>query len=163
MSNFHDKFSLENLDSTAAYMSRSCSVCCKTLSKSNPGIPCFSCGSKIHTKCSNINDPKITFHLFKGNWKCSKCLKDQFPFTEIDNDTLIDLVDIPEQKTNFSSEYSIDDKLKLLLSCSSKSNWYDHVRDNEPNPDESEFGFESEPNFHYYNISDFRKSQETWN
>ena len=53
-----DRYSLENLSILASHMSRCCSVCTTALSRSNPGIPCFSCNSKVHVKCSKINDAK---------------------------------------------------------------------------------------------------------
>ncbi len=159
-----DKYSLQNLTLLATEMSRKCSVCTKVLSKSNPGIPCFCCNSKVHVKCSKLIDPKNTFHSFKGNWQCENCMKDKFPFCEIDNDSLAHIFEnsLPK-KEKFSPEFSIDDKLKLLLSYSSKSNWYAHVCDNETDPhDNFTHNYESKPNFHYYDVTDFRKTQQTW-
>ncbi len=146
-------------------MSRKCSVCSKVLSKSNPGIPCFCCNSKIHVKCSKLSDPHTTFHTFKGKWQCACCMKDQFPFYDVDNDTLINLSDDPPiQKAKFSPEFSLDDKLKLLLSYSSKSNWYAHVCDNELDPHDSfSYNNDIKPNFHYYDVNEFRKTQQIWN
>ncbi len=160
MSSSCNKYSLHNLTLLSTNLSRKCSVCLKVLSKSNPGIPCFCCNSKIHVKCSKLNDPKNSFHSFKGNWQCEICMKDKFPFSEIDDKTLRDLsCDFAAKKGKFSPEFSIDDKLKLLLSYSSKSNWYAHVCDNETDPLDNS---ESKPNFHYYDVSEFLKTQQTW-
>ena len=89
-------------------------------------------------------------------------MKDKFPFLEIDNDTFADLFDNSLlKKGTFFPEFSIDDKLKLLLSYSSKSNWYAHICEDEVNPHDS-FKYESKPNFHYYDVTDFRNTQQTW-
>ncbi len=89
-------------------------------------------------------------------------MKDKFPFLEIDNDTFADLFDNSlRKKGTFSPEFSIDDKLKLLLSYFSKSNWYAHICEDEVNPHDS-FKYESKPNFHYYDVTDFRNTQQTW-
>ena len=96
-------------------MSRKCSVCTLSLSRTNPGIPCFSCKCKVHTKCSKISNPKDTFHLYKGNWQCETCMRYKFPFFDIDNATLADL-STPSGNTNVKRDFSIDEKLQLLLS-----------------------------------------------
>ena len=131
MTSYAGKYSLDSLTLMSSNMSRNCSVCTTVLSRSNPGIPCFNCNSKVHVKCSNIKDAKNTFHMFKGNWQCINCMRYQFPFVDIDNDSLIDLSNPPETKKAILNEYSIDDKLKLLLSYSSKTNWYAHVSNTE--------------------------------
>ena len=124
MSTAGDKFSLKTLNDIFPNMSRTCSVCLKNLSKSNPGIPCSCCYSKIHVKCSKITDPKNTFHLFKGKWQCSKCMKDKFSFHDIDDESVTDLSFTPvNSKKRVLAEFSIDDKLKMLLTFSSKTNW----------------------------------------
>ena len=83
LSNYHNKFSLENMSATAPDMSRTCSVCLKGLSKSNQGIPCHGCSSKVHVKCSKVSDPKNSFHAYKGNWQCETCMKNKFPFHDL--------------------------------------------------------------------------------
>ncbi len=166
LSNICDKFSLQKLTLLSADMSRKCSVCYKLLSKSNRGIPCFGCNSKVHVKCSKLRDPNNSFHSFKGNWQCDNCMKDKFPFFDIDNDTLIDLSENSLAKVNnFLPEFSINEKLKLLLSYSSKSNWYAHICDNEADIHDSYMDnkYETKPNFHFYDIPDFCKTQQTWN
>ena len=92
-------------------MSRSCSVSTVALSCSNPGIPCFSCKSKVHVKCSKINDAKNTFQLFKGNWQCATCMREKYPFFDIDNESLSELSILPTPKNSVLTEYSIDEKL----------------------------------------------------
>ena len=155
-----DRYSLESLNLLAINLSQKCSICLKKLSKNNPGVPCFCCNSKIHTKCSKLSNPSASFQSFKGNWQCDKCMKDKFPFFEIDNDILQELFDNPDaKKGRFAPEFSVDDKLKLLLSCSSTNNWYAHVCDDELDPRDRE---ENKPNFHYYDINDFRKTQQIW-
>ena len=165
LSTYVNKFSLENMSLLAGNMSRTCSICATVLSKSNPGIPCNSCNSKIHVKCSKLRDPKNSFHVFKGNWQCENCMKDKFPFIELDNDSLFDLFDDPfSKKKDLSTEFSIDEKLKILLSQSSKSNWYAHTCSFEDDPGENHmFRHEIKPNFHYYDVGDFRKTRQTWN
>ena len=157
------KFSLQKLNEIYTDMSRSCSICAKVLSKSNPGIPCHGCYSKIHVKCSQINDPKNTFHSYKGNWQCHNCMTNKFPFIDVDDSTLTELFcNLPEKRV-FSSDFSLDDKLKILLSHSSKSNWYAHTCSNESDPhDNFTHKYDIKPNFHYYDVDDFRKTQATW-
>ena len=156
------KYSLENLSVIASDMSRNCSVCAVALSRSNPGIPCFSCNCKVHVKCSKINDAKNTFHLFRGNWQCITCMRYKFPFTDIDNDSLLELA-TPTGSQKVLHEFSIDEKLKLLLSHSSKTNWYAHVSNTETDPHDSFlYKFEAKPNFCYYDVPDFRKTQPSW-
>ena len=115
-------------------MSRTCSVCTKVLTKSNPGIPCHSCYSKIHTKCSLISDPKNTFQAYKGNWQCPQCMKSKFPFTNVDDSTFSELFDNPITEKKFCGDFTIDEKLKILLSHSSNSNWYAHTCNSENDP-----------------------------
>ena len=93
MSSFDDKYSLNTLSKLTSYFSSICSVCSLKLVKNNPGIPCSSCNSKIHVKCSGINDCKNTFHLYKGRWECKNCVKDKFPFSELDNKSLQELAE----------------------------------------------------------------------
>ena len=163
MSSTSDKFSLQHLNDLAVNMSRKCSVCTGNLRKSNPGIPCFSCSSKIHAKCTGLRDAKNTFHLHKGNWQCDTCMRDKFPFFDMDDNTRIDLYDDISDTKKFSTEFSIDEKLKILLSQSSKHNWYVHNSDLENDPHDSfKCKLENKPNFHYYSVDDFRKTQETW-
>ena len=165
MSTSLNKFSLESISLKSLDMSRKCSICDKMLSKANQGIPCRSCKSKIHVKCSKLRDPKNSFHTFKGNWQCENCMKDKFPFYELDDNSLSDLLEDPSSnKKDISKEFSIDEKLKLLLSQSSKSNWYAHTSNIEDDPGEGHvFKHDMKPNFHYYDINDFRKTRQTWN
>ena len=159
-----DKYSLENVTLLTSDMSRICSICSKALHRTNPGIPCHSCKSKIHVKCSKLSDPKNNFHTFKGNWQCESCMKNKFPFAEIDDDTLFELSgNSLTRKCEFLPEFSIDEKLKILLSHSSKSNWYDHISDDhETDPYDNFNDHDTKPNFHYYDVDDFRKTQQTW-
>ena len=92
-------------------------------------------------------------------------MKDKFPFCDLNNDDLFNLFDDPlSKKKDISSEFSIDEKLKILLSQSSKSNWYAHTASLEGDPSESHmFKQEIKPNFHYYDVCDFRKTRQTWN
>ena len=61
------------------------------------------------------------------------------------------------------TEYSIDEKLKLLLSYSSKTNWYAHVSNTETDPNDIfTYKYEIRPNFNYYDVPDFRKSIPCW-
>ena len=164
MCNSHAKFSLENMSALAPDMSRTCSVCVKVLSKSNQGIPCHSCNSKVHVKCSKVSDPKNSFHTFKGNWQCETCMKNKFPFHDLTDSDFSDLHENPLALTIDISSKSVDEKLKLLLSLNSKSNWYAHTCNTDLEPSESEmFQHEIKPNFHYYDVNDFRKTQQTWN
>ena len=160
----NDKYSLQNLNNLAPNMSRTCSICSILLSKNNPGIPCFCCNSKVHVKCSKLADPKNSFHNYKGKWECSNCMKDKFPFADIDNKSLTDLLDVYTlQKGKFSSEFTTDEKLKLLLSSTEKSNWNAHISSDENDPnDYFSHKYEFKPNFQYYDVNNFRKTQQTW-
>ena len=51
----------------------------------------------------------------------------------------------------------------MLLSYSSKSNWYAHTSSTDTDPHENFMHkVEIKPNFHYYDIPDFRKTQQIW-
>ena len=91
-------------------------------------------------------------------------MKNKFPFAEIDDDTLFELsCNSLTRKCEFLPEFSIDEKLKILLSHSSKSNWYDHISDDhETDPYDNFNDHDIKPNFHYYDVNDFRKTQQTW-
>ena len=155
----NEKYSLDNMSKGASSFSRKCSICSKNLSKNNPGIRCYSCNSKVHSKCSGIADCKNNFHLYKGNWQCKNCYKDKFPFSDLDNKSFIELAATNRPPIK-NREYPIDEKLKLLLSQTHVSNWYAH---NSPNkwdhPDKSNV----KSNFAYYDIPDFNKCRHTWN
>lgn len=154
-----DKYSFDTLSESASNFKRLCSICSKNLSKNNPGIPCYSCNSKVHVKCSGINDHRNTFHLYKGNWQCKKCHKDKFPFSDLDQSDFINLGAADKPAAPKYSEYSIDEKLKILLSQAHSSNWYAHnTPDKWDHPDNTNV----KPNFAYYDIPDFNKSRQTW-
>ena len=158
-----DKYSYQNMSLLSQNMSSICSVCSKKLSNSNPGIPCFSCKCKIHSKCSKLKDPKNNFHLFKGNWECENCMNEKFPFNNINDDILTEMFDYSTDKGKFSPEFSLDDKLKFFLSKSEKSNWHAFISDSEIDPNDNfAHQYDCKPNFHYYDIPDFRKTQQTW-
>ena len=67
----NDKFALKNLQTSS--FSQTCKVCKKSLKKGNYGIPCYTCESNIHVKCSKLKNVNKTFHEHKGRWKCSVC------------------------------------------------------------------------------------------
>ena len=91
-------------------------------------------------------------------------MKNKFPFYDIENDDLINLTRTYPPPRDVSSEFTVDEKLKLLLSFRSKSNWYAHTCNADLDPSESQmFQHEIKPNFHYYDVDDFRKTQQTWN
>ena len=158
MSSTFDKYSLQAMSEQTSQYSSICAICSKKLAKNNPGIPCSSCNSKIHSKCSGITDPKNTFHLFKGKWQCKNCIRNKFPFSDIDNNSLLELTgnSLSKNSKNYA-EFPIDEKLKLLLS-QSHSNWYAHTTSDEWDPDESEVN----SNFAYYDVPNFNKTRQTW-
>ena len=158
MSSSDDKYSLNRISELTSHFSSICSVCSLKLAKNNPGVPCSSCNSKIHSKCSGINDCKNTFHLYKGRWQCKNCVKDKFPFSELDNNSLLELAENSLENTKKFSEYSVDDKMKLLLSQSYSSNWYAHITTDDWDQDQT--GVNTK--FAYYDIADFKKSRQMW-
>ena len=94
---------------------------------------------------------------------------DKFPFIEIDQESLQELkfnsiVSTPARK--FNPEKTIDEKLKLMLSCSKQSPWYAYTH---PNDDEHDFFTADEvedtmtlkPNFDYYDVDSFR-NRKNW-
>ena len=103
-----DKYSLYSMKYKNSDLSKICTVCNVKLHKSNPGIPCLSCKSSIHVKCSNIANTKNTFYQYYGNWQCSICAKDKFPFHNLKEGELIDLYYEPKQKLT----QSVDIRLK---------------------------------------------------
>ena len=86
-------------------------------------------------------------------------MREEFPFFDIDNESLSELSTLPTPKIAVLTEYSIDEKLKLLLSYSSKTNWYAHFSNTDTDPNDSfTYKYEIRPNFNYYDVPDFRKS-----
>ena len=161
-----DKYSRDNLSTST--LSNQCSVCDQYLTRNNKGIPCSCCQSSIHVKCTNV-DPK-NFHLYRGNWQCQKCMKNNFPFLDLQNKPLQELQfnsSLVERVKKFKPEVTIDEKLKLMLSYSKQSPWYAYTH-----PDEQEHDFFTtdtvdnmtlKPNFDYYDIDQFRKVKNLWN
>ena len=91
-------------------------------------------------------------------------MTNKFPFNDVDDSTFTELFSYHPEEKVFFSEFSLDDKLEILLSHSSKSNWYAHTCNNESDPhDNFTHKYDIKPNFHYYDIDDFRKTQATWN
>ena len=133
-----------------------CNICEKNLTKNNKGVPCSNCKCKLHVKCSKTN--LKDFHLYKGNWKCEKCLTNIFPFTHIDEKLLHELkfnsglLNSPKRK--FKPETTVDEKLKLMLSYSKQSPWYAYTHPNDSEHDfftaEVEDTMTIRPNFDYY-------------
>ena len=161
-----DKFSRENL--TTNNFSNDCNICKKKLNTNNKGVPCSNCKCRIHIKCANVN-PK-TFHLFRGNWQCKSCTTTNFPFTNIDDDSLQELkfnsIATPTTK-KFHPETTVDDKLKLMLSYSKQSPWYAYTHPNEQEHDfftaEINDSMTMKPKFDYYDIDEFKKVKTLWN
>ena len=161
-----EKYSRDNLCTST--LSKKCSVCDGFLSKNNKGIPCSCCQSSIHAKCTNV-DPK-NFHLYRGNWQCQKCTKNNFPFSELDQSSLQERnfnSSQLEKEKKFKPEVSVSEKLKLMLSYSKQSPWYAYTHPNEQEHDffttEFEESMTLKPNFDYYDIDEFRKAKNMWN
>lgn len=71
--------------------SKNCSICVRKLTNPKKGIPCDTCKTLIHRKCSGI--PKLNTTLLDENilknWECQNCNKQKFPFALIDNNELL--------------------------------------------------------------------------
>ena len=168
-----NKFSLKN-SQTNTY-SQKCNVCKINLKKNNLGIPCHSCKSNIHTKCSKLKNVNKTFHEQKGNWKCSTCidkythtLASDIPFTLLDQDTLYEMRFNSNLTNNhrFTPDITVQDKLKLMLSYSKNSPWYAYTHPNDSDRDlftaEPDETYVLRPNFDYYDIDSFKKQKSLW-
>ena len=158
--------SFENLILDASFDTyrKRCSVCNRShkIRKINQSkqfyklVPCFSCKSLIHRKCTKIPLRELlnTDSNKMVTWECSHCNTDKFPFANI-NDSELD-------KLSFNS----------LFSCSClKSTNFSNLRFNRFNFDSfyagKNFGpdphnltdtyFDLEPNFDYSSIHDFHK------
>ena len=69
-----------------------CTICNKKVLQPKSSLPCCSCNSLIHKKCSNLKKEDLNkFHQFKGKWECITCKHDKFPFSFIDNSHLNDM------------------------------------------------------------------------
>ena len=79
-----EKYSRDNLITND--LSKTCNMCKKELNKNNKGIPCRTCKCRIHLKCAKITNTK-DFHNYQGNWQCGVCIRETFPFADIDNDS----------------------------------------------------------------------------
>ena len=167
-----ERFSRENINpSNSTEYSDKCSICQIKLRKNNPGVPCSNCKCKIHVKCSGVKDPKRNFHLYQGNWQCSKCISSQYPFSSLDKNNLVDLsfnsnITLTEKK--FKPEVKIEDKLKMMLSYSKQSPWYaythpDEKREYEIFTEEIDEAVTIKPHFDYYDIDGFKKTKSLWN
>ena len=159
-----EKFSRDNL--SVSNLSSVCRICEKRLTKNNKGIPCSSCKSRIHVKCANTRVKD--FHIHRGNWECQNCMKENYPFTEMETRALSELqfnsVSTPAE-SRFKPVVSVDEKLKLMLSYSKHSPWYAYTHPNESEHDffTAEFEEPSRPNFDYYDIDEFKKVKTLWN
>ena len=63
-----------------------CNVCLNKVCRPNSAIPCPSCKTLIHRKCSKLS--KNHLDHFKNNpntWECHTCFSDKFPFMESDD------------------------------------------------------------------------------
>ena len=165
-----DKYSRDSISSTD--YSRTCSVCYVNLKRNNPGVPCSCCKSKIHVKCSDVPDPKRNFHLYRGNWQCSRCMSSQYPFFDIDKNILIEEFthnsNNPTTEQRFKPEVTIEEKLKLMLSYSKQSPWYAYTHPDEKREydfftDEIDESLTIKPHFDYYDIDGFKKIKSLWN
>ena len=165
-----DKYSRDSISSTD--YSRTCSVCYVNLKRNNPGVPCSCCKSKIHVKCSDVPDPKRNFHLYRGNWQCSRCMSSQYPFFDIDKNILIEEFthnsNNPATEQRFKPEVTIEEKLKLMLSYSKQSPWYAYTHPDEKREydfftDEIDESLTIKPHFDYYDIDGFKKIKSLWN
>ena len=159
-----EKFSRDNL--SASNLSCVCRICEERLTKNNKGIPCSSCKSRIHVKCANTSVKD--FHIHRGNWECQNCMKENYPFTEMETRALSELqfnsISTPAEN-RFKPVVSVDEKLKLMLSYSKHSPWYAYTHPNESEHDffAAEFEEPSRPNFDYYDIDEFKKIKTLWN
>ena len=96
----HDKH-CENTENYNNY----CKVCQKSVrnkKKQKKLIPCHSCKSLIHKKCSNI--PLVDLMNFDADkfkiWECSYCVANKFPFSTIN--------DIEIYRLSFNSLFSCE-------------------------------------------------------
>ena len=166
-----EKYSRDNiLSSSLTVYSDTCNICEKKLKKSNPGVPCSNCKTRIHVTCSAVTNPKRDFHLYQGNWKCNKCMSIQFPFFNVDKDDLLDFsynTSVPTVEKRFQPEVTIEEKLKLMLSYSKDSPWYAYTHPDEKSEhefftDDFDKSLTIRPRFDYYDIDEFKKVKSLW-
>ena len=177
--NINDNEILENFDNTFDRLdtfsnqifetsqqkdfSTTCSVCSKRTikpQKIKKLIPCPTCHSLIHPKCSKI--PLCDLISIKRNqfkyWECIKCCTDKFPFADIDNSEI--------QHLNFNSNFNCQCAKDALRNNDFNFKRFQYSQltqenDNDifgPDPDNtSDKIFDFHPNFDYYDIHDFHK------
>ena len=168
-----EKFSIKNL-STDLY-SNSCNVCKKSV-KADKHVPCTTCKCKIHIKCSKLKNVKQNFHIHKGKWKCDVCVNNYtekmseiLPFISLDLNSLLETTfnSINIFDKHFLPEVIIEDKLKLMLSYSKQSPWYDYTHPHDKDhdffsTDIDDTNFSIRRNFDYYDVDTFRNRSSLW-
>ena len=90
--------------STENFLS-TCSVCDNKVNK-NTGIPCGTCRSMLHMKCTKLKNTS-DFLLCRKNWKCPTCFQTIFPFNSLEKSCLHDMAfnsNKPDCVPRFSSE-----------------------------------------------------------
>ena len=143
-----------------------CSVCNKkhspkTLNKFKSArklIPCNSCKSLIHRKCSNIPLSELLLNdkLRMSTWECMHCISSKFPFSNTS--------DLELDKLAFNSLFS--------CSCLKTTNFdsirfkrfdFNSISSGKNGPDPFNFSdtyFNLEPKFNYADIHDFHKIKQ---
>ena len=74
----------KNIPQKVENFNKTCSICIKKVLQPKLSVPCLSCKTFIHKKCSYF---KNSSKPFPTNWMCSLCIKLALPFsTLVDND-----------------------------------------------------------------------------
>ena len=169
-----EKFAIEYIPSEA--FSNICNVCKKS-TKSNKYVPCTNCSCKIHIKCSKLKNVTQNFHTHKGKWKCDACIENYidemskiFPFAHLDQNSLLETAfnSTDSFENKFLPDVIIEDKLKLMLSYSKQSPWYDYTHPHDKDhdffsTDIDDTNFTIKRNFDYYEVDTFRNRSSLWN
>ena len=74
-------------------MNTKCAVCSRKINdkKKHKALPCLSCRSLVHRRCSNISiyDLNNSLESF-SHWECILCKRNKFQFSDIEDETIVE-------------------------------------------------------------------------
>ena len=74
-------------------MNPKCSVCSRNINnnKLHKAIPCLSCFTLIHRKCSQISLYDLNNNAEKlNNWECLACQREKYPFACVQEESILE-------------------------------------------------------------------------
>ena len=99
-----------------------CKICCKPVATTHKSIKCDKCDIWIHIECNRIN--KQTYEMLKkdnSQWFCIVCMKELFPFSDLNDNDLIATTLGKQIKFTSISKKRISEKKTFLNSINTES------------------------------------------